>query len=93
MKVHRMPGLMRPPPSTQCPRVQAGSSEGGDQPPPVRPASRPSPAPANLCSFQSAISKREDLCRTENQYLIFRITLPVPGGLCLAGAGWAAGVG
>ena len=30
---------------------------------------------ANLCSFQSAISKREDLCRTENQYLIFRITL------------------
>ena len=93
MKVHRMPGLMRPPPSAQCPRVQAGSSDGGDQPPPVRPASRPSPAPANLCSFQSAISKREDLCRTENQYLIFRITLPVPGGLRLAGAGWAAGVG
>ena len=33
------------------------------------------PTTANLCSFQSAISKREDLCRTENQYLIFRITL------------------
>ena len=38
------------------------------------------PSP-NLCSFQSAISKREDLCRTENQYLIFRITLaPSVGG-------------
>ena len=35
---------------------------------------------ANLCSFQSAISKREDLCRTENQYLIFRITLTAPSG-------------
>ena len=57
------------------------------------PPSQPSPAAANLCSFQSAISKREDLCRTENQYLIFRITLTVRGGLCLAGRAGRLGWG
>ena len=69
------------PPTAQCPRVQAGSSAGGHHLSLRRSAQPAQPAAANLCSFQSAISKREDLCRTENQYLIFRITLaPSVGG-------------
>ena len=92
-KVCRMPGLMRPPPPPSVPVCRPGlvpvvtiSASAG-------PPSQPSPAAANLCSFQSAISKREDLCRTENQYLIFRITLPVRGGLCLAGRAGRLGWG
>ena len=70
--------------------MQAGSSAGGHHPSlrrSAQPVSRP--AAANLCSFQSAISKREDLCRTENQYLIFRITLTP----CGAGCVWPGGPG
>ena len=89
-KVRRMPGLMRPPPPPSVPVCRPGlvpvvtiSASAG---PPSQP---PSPAAANLCSFQSAISKREDLCRTENQYLIFRITLTP----CGAGCVWPGGPG